>query len=48
MPVLYFVPPELLGISKLDGIGPVDNKPFTNKLHHFVKKKKIIIITCDI
>ena len=26
---------------KLDGVGPIDNIPCTNKLHHFVKKKKI-------
>ena len=26
---------------KLDGVGPVDNRPSTNKLHHFVKKLKI-------
>ena len=26
--------------EKLDGVGPVDNRPFTNKLHHFVPKKK--------
>ena len=25
---------------KLDGVGLVDNRPSTNKLHHFVKKKK--------
>ena len=25
---------------KLDGVGPVDNKPSTNKLHHFVKKRR--------
>ena len=25
---------------KLDGVGPVDNKPSTDKLHHFVEKKK--------
>ena len=25
---------------KLDGVGPVDNKPFTVKLHHFVQRKK--------
>ena len=25
--------------KKLDGIGPVDNKPSTDKLHHFVQKK---------
>ena len=26
-------------VSKLDGVGPVDNRPSTNKLHHFVQKK---------
>ena len=25
---------------KLDGVGPVDNRPSTDKLHQFVKKKK--------
>ena len=25
---------------KLDGIGPVDNRPSTKKLHHFVQEKK--------
>ena len=25
---------------KLDGVGPVDNRPSTNKLHHFVRFKK--------
>jgi hypothetical protein len=25
---------------KLDGVCPVDNRPSTDKLHHFVKKKK--------
>ena len=25
---------------KLDGVGPVDNKPSTDKLHHFVQKEK--------
>ena len=25
--------------NKLDGVGPVDNRPSTNKLHHFVQKK---------
>ena len=34
----------------LDGlVGPVDNKPFNDKLHHFLKKIIIIIIIkCDI
>ena len=27
-------------ISKLDGVGPVDNRPSTNKHHHVVHKKK--------
>ena len=26
-------------MSKLDGVGPVDNRPFTDKLHNFVPKK---------
>ena len=30
---------DLVRLIKLDGIGPVDNRPSTNKLHHFVKKK---------
>ena len=32
---------------KIDGVGPVDNRPCTNKLHHFVKKKKEKEVTCD-
>ena len=31
-------------IKKLDGVGPVDNRPSTDKPHHFFRKKKIIII----
>ena len=27
-------------LSKLDVVGPVDNRSSTDKLHHFVKKKK--------
>ena len=37
--------------NKLDGVGPVDNRPSTDKFHHFVQKtttrttkKKV---TCD-
>ena len=26
-------------LLQLDGVGPVDNRPFTNKLQHFVNKK---------
>ena len=25
---------------KLDGVGPVDNRPSTDKLHHFIPKNK--------
>ena len=32
--------------QKLDGVGPVDNRPSTDKLHHFVKKTKKHV-TCD-
>ena len=32
--------------NKLDGVGPVDNRPSTDKLHHFVQKKKSKM-TCD-
>ena len=27
-------------IRKLDRVGPMDNKPSTEKLHHFVKKEE--------
>ena len=27
-------------VEKLDGVGPVDNRPSTDKLQHFVEKKK--------
>ena len=30
----------MTSFSKLDGIGPVNNRPSTNKLHYFVQKKK--------
>ena len=33
--------------KKLDRVGPVDNRPFTDKLQNFVRKKKKIIMTCD-
>ena len=32
-------------ILKLDGVGPVENRPSTDKLHHFVKKKEKIHVT---
>ena len=31
--------PAILGLLKLDGVGPIDNRPSTDKLHHFVQKK---------
>ena len=39
---------------KLDGVGPVDNRPSPEQLHHFVQKKqknnkkKKKNLTCDI
>ena len=35
-----------LMFKKLDGVGPVDNRPSPNKLHRIVKKKKQNLI-CD-
>ena len=35
-------------VLELDGVGPVDNRPSPDKLHHFVKKIKIKkIVTPD-
>ena len=31
---------KFVGHSKLNGVGPVDNRPCTEKLNLFVKKKK--------
>ena len=36
-----FLEQESTACLKLDGVGPVDNRPSTDKLHHFVQKKKI-------
>ena len=33
-------PKTLCQPIKLDGVGPVDNRPSTNKLHHYIEKKK--------
>ena len=33
----WLAPVEL--VLKLDGVGPVDNRPSTDKLHHFIRKK---------
>ena len=30
---------KTLYLKELDGVGPVDNRPSTDKLHHFVRKK---------
>ena len=32
---------------KLDGVGPVDNRPTTDYLQHFVKKKYHLQLTPD-
>ena len=29
--------PIILDVNKLDGVGPVDNRPSTNYLHHLVQ-----------
>ena len=35
-------------VFKLDGVGPVDNRQSTDKLHQvFEKKKREKIVTCD-
>ena len=33
-------PTKTITEGKLDGVGPVDNRPSTDKLHHFVRKKE--------
>ena len=40
---------SLYFLEKLDGVGSVNNKPSTDKLHHFVQKKnkKKLHVTCD-
>ena len=39
---------KFIAALKLDGVGPIDNRPSTDPLHHFVqfflKKKKYIYI----
>ena len=50
--ILLYLTIEDRYLDKLDGKGPVDNKPSNNKLHKFVKKKNIYIFdmrhaTCD-
>ena len=39
--------PISVQVQELDGVGPVDNRPSTDKLHHFVRKKERKIVTCD-
>ena len=31
---------SIMNVMKLDGVGPVDNQISTDKLHHFVRKKR--------
>ena len=50
--ILWIDPALGPGRLKLDGVGPVDNRPSTDKLHHFVKKNKtkkhgMWHMTCD-
>ena len=33
-------PNESSNVIKVDGVGPVDNKPSTDKPYNFIKKKK--------
>ena len=35
-----FSPIKVSFVTKLDGVGPVDNRPSTDKPHHFVRKNK--------
>ena len=48
-PIRARICPVELGLyRKLDGVGPVDNRPSPNKIRHFVKKKiKKIHVTPD-
>ena len=43
---VYRTAPATLGLLKLDGVGPVDNRASTNVLSHFVKKY-ILHVTHD-
>ena len=36
----FFALPVSRLFRELDGVGPVDNRPSTDKLHHFVQTKK--------
>ena len=53
IPCTWYLVKTSIWLGKLDGVGPVDNRPSTNKLHHFVppknnfKKTDIQHVTCD-
>ena len=36
--ILFLISFSIAPLTRLDGVGPVDNEPSNNKLHHFVKK----------
>ena len=36
--------PRKAGYAKLDWVGPVENRPSTNQVHNFVRKKKLHIL----
>ena len=38
---------QSLVLCKLDGVGPVDNRPSTDKLHHFVQINYMWHVTHD-
>ena len=38
---------EYILFLKLDGVGPINNRPSPAKLHHFVPQKKKKKVTCD-
>ena len=45
---VHYTDHEIQIVKKLDGVGPVDNRPSTEKLHHFVRKKEEEKkLTCD-
>ena len=37
---LLSIPGYIESVNKLDGVRPLDNRPSTDKLHHFVRKEK--------
>ena len=44
---VWFLWPKTVYRHKLDGVGPVDNRPSTDKTNHFEEKNKKKKVTCD-